>query len=138
MREEGPEAPVDWAGCSELGLRNATSERHARFQVGRCVFLDRLGEWMAFRNMRAHLANPHDTNPTNPAPQTMISSMMSSQTTDIVNEGAMRRLQEACGITIEGLEALGEERIAAIIKPVSFYTPKAQNILKVRRDWVAG
>ena len=75
--------------------------------------------------------------------QTMISSMMSSQTTDIVNEGAMRRLQEACGITIEGLEALGEECIAAIIKPVSFYTPKAQNILKVRweidqRDWGGG
>lgn len=52
--------------------------------------------------------------------------MMSSQTTDIVNEAAMRRLHEACpgGITIEGLEALGEERIAETIKPVSFYTPK--------------
>ena len=52
--------------------------------------------------------------------------MMSSQTTDIVNEAAMRRLHEACpgGITIDGLEALGEERIAATIKPVSFYTPK--------------
>ncbi len=94
MRAEGPEAPVDFAGCSELGLRHATSDRHMRFQ-------------------------------------TLISSMMSSQTTDLVNEGAMRRLHEACGITIEGLEALGEEGIIAAIQPVSFYTAKAQNILKV-------
>lgn len=57
--------------------------------------------------------------------------MMSSQTTDLVNERAMRRLHEACGITIEGLEALGEEGIIAAIQPVSFYTAKAQNILKV-------
>lgn len=65
--------------------------------------------------------------------QTLISSMMSSQTTDLVNEGAMRRLYEACGITIEGLEAMGEEGIIAAIQPVSFYTAKAQNILKVCR-----
>lgn len=63
--------------------------------------------------------------------QTLISSMLSSQTTDIMNEKAMGRLYEACGITIEGLEALGEEGIVEAIKPVSFYTAKAANILKV-------
>ena len=61
----------------------------------------------------------------------MISSMLSSQTTDLVNEKAMGRLYEACGITIEGLEELGEEGIGDVIKPVSFYTAKAANIIKV-------
>ena len=63
--------------------------------------------------------------------QTLISSMLSSQTTDLANEKAMGRLFDACGITIEGLEALGEEGIVQAIKPVSFYTAKAGNILKV-------
>lgn len=83
--------------------------------------------------MRTH-NNPHTHARHKPHTQTLISSMMSSQTTDIVNEGAMRRLHEACGITVEGLQALGEEGIVAVIKPVSFYTPKAQNMLKVGRD----
>jgi hypothetical protein len=41
MREEGPEAPVDFAGCAELGMRDATSDRHMRFQV--CVYLNGVG-----------------------------------------------------------------------------------------------
>lgn len=102
----------------------------ARALPGRCLY-DKLGKWIDGYGLQ----NPYPQQLARyNSPQTLISSMMSSQTTDIVNEGAMRRLHEACGITIEGLEALGEEGIVAVIKPVSFYTPKAQNMLKVGRD----
>eukprot|EP00624_Nannochloropsis_granulata_P007287 evm.model.NODE_7059_length_31966_cov_21.646906.4 len=79
----------------------------------------------------AELGKRHATSPEHMRLQTLISSMLSSQTTDLVNEKAMGRLYEACGITIEGLEELGEEGIGDVIKPVSFYTAKAANIIKV-------
>ncbi|GAB5033572.1 endonuclease iii [Nannochloropsis oceanica] len=79
----------------------------------------------------AELGKRHATSPEHMRLQTLISSMLSSQTTDLVNEKAMGRLYEACGITIEGLEELGEEGIGEVIKPVSFYTAKSANIIKV-------
>jgi len=79
----------------------------------------------------SELGKRHATSPAHMRFQTLISSMLSSQTTDLVNEKAMARLYDACGITIEGLEELGEEGIGEVIKPVSFYTAKAANIIKV-------
>lgn len=79
----------------------------------------------------SELGKRHATSPAHMRFQTLISSMLSSQTTDLLNDKAMGRLWDACGITIEGLEELGEEGIGEVIKPVSFYTAKAANIIKV-------
>jgi endonuclease-3 len=65
--------------------------------------------------------------------QTLVGLMLSSQTRDQSTAKAMRQLQDslAGGVNVSSVMATPEEDIAALIKPVTYFTQKAKNIKKV-------
>ncbi|XP_017220870.1 endonuclease III homolog 1, chloroplastic [Daucus carota subsp. sativus] len=61
----------------------------------------------------------------------LISALLSSQTKDHVNHGAIQRLLENNLLTADALEKANEDTIKSMIYPVGFYTRKASNMKKV-------
>eukprot|EP01100_Stratorugosa_tubuloviscum_P005889 TRINITY_DN2585_c1_g4_i2.p1 TRINITY_DN2585_c1_g4~~TRINITY_DN2585_c1_g4_i2.p1 ORF type:complete len:351 (+),score=150.39 TRINITY_DN2585_c1_g4_i2:2-1054(+) len=74
--------------------------------------------------------------------QILVSLMLSSQTKDPVTAAAVQRLQQySNGLTIDSLLDLPENKIAELIKPVSFYKRKAtylKNTAKIIKEKFAG
>ncbi|KAI4369252.1 hypothetical protein MLD38_017714 [Melastoma candidum] len=63
----------------------------------------------------------------------LASSLMSSQTKDHVNHGAVQRLLQNGLLTAEAMDKADEENIRSLIYPVGFYTRKASNLKKVAK-----
>ncbi|KAL5543241.1 hypothetical protein UlMin_010951 [Ulmus minor] len=61
----------------------------------------------------------------------LVSSLLSSQTKDHVNHGAIQRLLENDLLTADALDKADEATIKSLIYPVGFYTRKASNLKKV-------
>ncbi|KAI4324300.1 hypothetical protein L6164_023852 [Bauhinia variegata] len=61
----------------------------------------------------------------------LVSSLLSSQTKDHVNHGAIQRLLQNGLLTPEAISKADEETIRNLIYPVGFYTRKAANLKKV-------
>ncbi|KAK1378929.1 Endonuclease III-like [Heracleum sosnowskyi] len=61
----------------------------------------------------------------------LISSLLSSQTKDNVNHGAIQRLLENDLLTADSIEKADEDTIKSMIYPVGFYTRKASNMKKI-------
>ncbi|KAK4783887.1 hypothetical protein SAY86_018255 [Trapa natans] len=63
----------------------------------------------------------------------LVSSLLSSQTKDQVNHGAVQRLLENGLLTAEALDKADETTIRTLIYPVGFYTRKATNMKKIAK-----
>ncbi|XP_074339641.1 endonuclease III homolog 1, chloroplastic-like isoform X2 [Apium graveolens] len=61
----------------------------------------------------------------------LVSSLLSSQTKDNVNHGAIQRLLENNLLTADSIERSNEDTIKSMIYPVGFYTRKASNMKKI-------
>ncbi|XP_019413208.1 PREDICTED: endonuclease III homolog 1, chloroplastic-like isoform X2 [Lupinus angustifolius] len=61
----------------------------------------------------------------------LVSSLLSSQTKDHVNHGAIQRLLQNGLLTPDALNDADEETIKKLIYPVGFYTRKATNLKKI-------
>ncbi|XP_015886672.3 endonuclease III homolog 1, chloroplastic isoform X3 [Ziziphus jujuba] len=61
----------------------------------------------------------------------LVSSLLSSQTKDHVNHGAIQRLLQNGLLTADAIVKADEETIKGLIYPVGFYTRKASNLKKV-------
>ncbi|KAL3335803.1 hypothetical protein AABB24_031831, partial [Solanum stoloniferum] len=63
----------------------------------------------------------------------LVSSLLSSQTKDQVNHGAIQRLLQNGLLTADAIDSANEETIKSLIYPVGFYTRKASNLKKVAK-----
>ncbi|KAJ4723334.1 Endonuclease III-like [Melia azedarach] len=63
----------------------------------------------------------------------LISSLLSSQTKDNVNHGAIQRLLQNGLLTAETIDKTDEATIKDLIYPVGFYTRKASNMKKIAK-----
>lgn len=63
----------------------------------------------------------------------LISSLLSSQTKDNVNHGAIQRLLASDLLTADSIEKADEDTIKSLIYPVGFYTRKASNMKKIAK-----
>ncbi|XP_057456280.1 endonuclease III homolog 1, chloroplastic isoform X2 [Lotus japonicus] len=61
----------------------------------------------------------------------LVSSLLSSQTKDHVNHGAIQRLLQNDLLTADAINNADEETIKKLIYPVGFYTRKATNLKKI-------
>lgn len=61
----------------------------------------------------------------------LVSSLLSSQTKDNVNHGAIQRLLQNGLLTADAIEKADEATIKSLIYPVGFYTRKASNLKKI-------
>ncbi|XP_061374626.1 endonuclease III homolog 1, chloroplastic-like [Gastrolobium bilobum] len=61
----------------------------------------------------------------------LVSSLLSSQTKDHVNHGAIQRLLQNGLLTADAINNADEETIKKLIYPVGFYTRKATNLKKI-------
>lgn len=98
-------------------------------------------EWLQMiRKMRSTRSAPVDTmgcaqlasrtaTPSVARFQTLVALMLSSQTKDAVTAAAMQRLQPL-PLTVQGILATEEARLAELICPVGFYRRKAAHIRK--------
>jgi endonuclease III len=100
MRKDGT-APVDTMGC-QISMQDDVASVRVRVCVCVCVCVI------------IHLQTKRV--------RTLISLMLSSQTKDAVNHAAMKRLCDAGMADVDGLLQCDENTLAALIKPVSFYT----------------
>ncbi|KAJ8559816.1 hypothetical protein K7X08_003874 [Anisodus acutangulus] len=63
----------------------------------------------------------------------LVSSLLSSQTKDQVNHGAIQRLLQNGLLAADTIDTANEETIKSFIYPVGFYTRKASNLKKVAK-----
>ncbi|XP_055829335.1 endonuclease III homolog 1, chloroplastic-like isoform X1 [Solanum dulcamara] len=63
----------------------------------------------------------------------LVSSLLSSQTKDQVNHGAIQRLLQNGLLSADAIDSANEETIKSLIYPVGFYTRKASNLKKVAK-----
>ncbi|XP_059300206.1 endonuclease III homolog 1, chloroplastic-like isoform X1 [Lycium ferocissimum] len=63
----------------------------------------------------------------------LVSSLLSSQTKDQVNHGAIQRLLQNGLLAADTIDTANEETIKSLIYPVGFYTRKANNLKKVAK-----
>ncbi|KAH0668170.1 endonuclease III homolog 1, chloroplastic [Solanum tuberosum] len=63
----------------------------------------------------------------------LVSSLLSSQTKDQVNHGAIQRLLQNGLLAADAIDSANEETIKSLIYPVGFYTRKASNLKKVAK-----
>ncbi|MCD7462648.1 alpha,alpha-trehalase nth1 [Datura stramonium] len=63
----------------------------------------------------------------------LVSSLLSSQTKDQINHGAIQRLLQNSLLTADAINSANEETIKSLIYPVGFYTRKASNLKKVAK-----
>ncbi|KAK4370688.1 hypothetical protein RND71_010163 [Anisodus tanguticus] len=63
----------------------------------------------------------------------LVSSLLSSQTKDQVNHGAIQRLLQNGLLAADTIDTANEETIKSLIYPVGFYTRKASNLKKVAK-----
>ncbi|XP_024022122.1 endonuclease III homolog 1, chloroplastic isoform X2 [Morus notabilis] len=61
----------------------------------------------------------------------LVSSLLSSQTKDHVNHGAIQRLLQNDLLTADAIDKADEATIKSLIYPVGFYTRKANNLKKI-------
>jgi endonuclease-3 len=109
MRTKGgvaADAPVDTQGCNHLATKVSPDED--------LTDEERLEKLKTFRY------------------QTLLSLLLSSQTKDITTGAAMRKLQEH-GCTVDNILETPTEKIAALIKSVSFASKKAEYIAKTTK-----
>ncbi|GAA0172115.1 DNA glycosylase [Lithospermum erythrorhizon] len=63
----------------------------------------------------------------------LISSLLSSQTKDHINHGAIQRLNQHGLLTPEAIDQAEEATLKSLIYPVGFYTRKASNMKKIAK-----
>ncbi|XP_009781249.1 endonuclease III homolog 1, chloroplastic isoform X1 [Nicotiana sylvestris] len=63
----------------------------------------------------------------------LVSSLLSSQTKDQVNHGAIQRLLQNGLLAPDAIDTANEETIKSLIYPVGFYTRKASNLKKIAK-----
>lgn len=63
----------------------------------------------------------------------LVSSLLSSQTKDQVNHGAIQRLLQNGLLAPDAIDTTNEDTIKSLIYPVGFYTRKASNLKKIAK-----
>lgn len=109
MRQKGNvagDAPVDTQGCNYLAINESENMELSE--------QEREEKLKTFRY------------------QTLLSLLLSSQTKDQITAAAMRRLQEY-GCTVDHINETSLDKIASLIKPVTYYPKKAEYISKTTK-----